>query len=53
VDRPVEVKVPVPCDVPEVECASKEELADMNATSVAEASYECVLKYKEAVKVCQ
>ena len=53
VDRPLEVKIPVPCKVSKVECASSQEMADMNDSAVVIECYRCVHAHKEAVKVCQ
>lgn len=53
VDRFLEKKVPVPCEVAEVECASTEEMADMNDSAVVVECYRCVDAHKEAAKVCQ
>lgn len=49
VDRPVEVKVPVKCVVPEVKCfpgkaTYTEEIAEMRM---------CIERYKQAVEVCK
>ena len=49
VDRPVEVKVPVKCVVPEVKCypgkaTYTEEIAEMRI---------CIERYKQAVEVCK
>lgn len=49
VDRPVEVKVPVKCIVPEVTCFPNrdtytEEIAEMRV---------CIERYKQAVEVCK
>lgn len=53
VDRKVEVNIPVPCIVPESKCATKAELADMNASAVVEATYQCVMLHEENEKVCK
>lgn len=49
VDRPVEVKVPVKCVVPEVKCfpgkaTYTEEIAEMRM---------CIERYKQAAEVCK
>ena len=49
VDRPVEVKVPVKCVVPEVKCfpgkaTYTEEIAEMRM---------CIERYKQATEVCK
>ena len=48
VDRPIEVKVPVKCEVPKVVCTAgqatyTEEIREMRL---------CIVRYKQAVAVC-
>ena len=53
VDRVLEKKIPVSCEVAKVECASTQEMADMNDSAVAVECYRCVHAHKEAAKACQ
>jgi len=48
VDRPVEVKVPVKCKMPEVYC-------DFNGTGSEPAikAFECIITQKRAMEVCR
>lgn len=48
VDRPVQVKVPVKCKVPDVNCT----LGGKNLEVVARA-YECIALQKQAMEVCK
>ena len=49
VDRPVEIKVPVKCVVPEVKCDFKKD----TYTEIIDALVECIEIHKEAEKVCK
>ena len=49
VDRPVEIKVPVKCVVPEVVCNTNQK----TYTEVINEMYRCILEQREAAKVCQ
>lgn len=50
VDRPIEVKVPVPCVVPEVLCGP---LADLNDSEVVIELYRCIKAHEQAEDVCR
>jgi hypothetical protein len=50
---PYEVKIPQKCYVPKTKCASRDQLNDMNASSIVEEMYRCIQQYKEDAKVCQ
>ena len=49
VDRPVEVKVPVKCQVPKVECFSNQKTY---TAEIREMRF-CIERYKQAIEVCQ
>ncbi|WP_416768536.1 hypothetical protein ACM66T_10300 [Sulfurimonas sp. ST-25] len=50
VDRPVKVKVPVPCRVQETKCY---DMADMNDSEVVIELVRCIEAHREAERVCQ
>ena len=49
VDRPVEVKIPVKCVVPEVKCYAGQE----TYTEEIKEMRLCIERYKQAVEVCR
>jgi hypothetical protein len=50
VDRPVKVKVPVPCTITDPDCPH---LSDLNDSAAVDELGRCVLQYKQNVKDCQ
>ena len=48
IDRPVKLYMPVHCKTPDVKCKT-----DGNDVEVIQQLIECILKYKEANKVCK
>ena len=53
VDRDVDVHIEVPCVIPDVHCATVEEMADMNDSAIVKEAYRCVMEHNEKEKVCQ
>ena len=49
VDRPIEVKVPVVCEVPKVECFPNQK----TYTAEIRELRLCIERYKQAIQVCQ
>ena len=49
VDRPVEVKVPVKCIVPKIECSYDKP----TYTEIIKSLLDCIETHKEVAKVCQ
>ena len=49
IDKPVEVKVPVKCKVPNVKCSFKAK----TYTGIISKLVECIEKKNAAIKVCQ
>lgn len=50
IDRPVEIKVPQKCDVPEVRCSWDKSISD---TKLIEELVICVKNLREAIGVCK
>jgi len=48
VDREVEVKVPVPCEGPDVNCSWSGNKSQLSAQM-----YACIINLRESIKVCQ
>jgi hypothetical protein len=53
VDRVVKKNVIIPCHIPDVYCATKEELRDMNDSEIVGEAFRCIQEYKTKVEVCR